>query len=57
MGCRGRDDEQHGDGDEGVGDDGGGRCDRDPPRSLFARLLPLATLDDDDDGLLLNAEC
>ena len=40
-------DEEHCGGD-GVGDDGGGRwCDRDPPRSLFSRLLPLATLLDD----------
>ena len=47
-------DEEHCGGD-GVGDDGGGRwCDRDPPRSLFSRLLPLATLLDDD-SLLLNA--
>ena len=37
-------DEEHCGGD-GVGDDGGGRwCDRDPPRSLFSRLLPLASL-------------
>ena len=41
MGCRGRE------GGEQLGfgvDDGGGllQGDRDPPRSLFARLLPLA---------------
>ena len=38
MGCRGREG-----GELGGGDDGGGlQGDRDPPRSLFARLLPLA---------------
>ena len=40
VGCRGREDEEDGDVDDGgLGDDGDG----DPPRSLLSRLLPLAT--------------